>query len=350
MPGFKPKAYLGNGRYIFVSYSHKDSERVNEFIAILQTKYNVWFDEGIHFGKEWDEEIVAKIDGCSLFVFAITENSLNSQNCKDEIVFAKENGIPFINVLFDDIELPKIFRFRYGRIQMLKYFEYADKSKVLEDLVRRSEDIGKTKKDDFAEALKEEDKAPKEEIRTLATPKQESGASGKDYALFVFEKEITIFSINGEEREGVINGKLYFDDDGERVYRLVLLPGESMNSPVNLVEITEVSMLDKAKKSVMGFRSLEPMDARYSHNVLNRGYNCINVDFKTDKDMPFLLTKVETIKLKTRIHSIFGSCLDVEFEVLLNGLANVEYNPDRRAIPDLTTFKIHHCHYKVIRT
>lgn len=343
MSNSRPKAYLGNGKYIFVSYSHKDSERVNEFISILQTRYNVWFDEGIHFGREWDEEIVTKIDGCSLFIYAITENSLESKNCKDEIVFAKDNNIPFINVLFDDIELPKIFKFRYGRIQMLKYFEYRNKNNVLDDLIRRSEEIKLTEKD---APIEDE---PKEEIKRHSAPKKEDNPNMQDYALFTFEKEITIFSINGAKRDQVINSKQYFDDDGNRIYSLVMLPGESMNNPVNQVEISEISMLDENKKPLMKFWSTKPIDGHYSHNVLDRGYNCINIDFKTDKDMPYLFNKVGSILLSTKIYSIFGSCLDVEFEVILNGKANVENNPDVKELPDLVTFKIHHCHYRVIR-
>ena len=128
----KLKAYLGNGNYIFVSYAHKDSEKVFELIRVLQKEYNVWFDEGIRFGREWDEEIVSKIDGCTLFVYAITKNSLESRNCKDEIAYAKDNNIPFLNMLIEDIELPNLFKLRYGRFQMLKYYEYQDKNEIFD--------------------------------------------------------------------------------------------------------------------------------------------------------------------------------------------------------------------------
>ena len=333
----KPKAYLGNSKYIFVSYSHKDSDRVFEFISILQSKYNVWFDEGIHFGREWDEEIVSKIDACSLFIYVITENSLNSKNCKDEIAFAKQNDIPFINVIMDDIELPTIFTFRYGRFQMLKYFEYQIKGEVLHDLERRSEEIKLTLKD-------QENENNEPLVRHSTFRQEESNDLSKDYSLFTLEKEISAFSIDDEE-----NKENYFDDNGERLYRLVLLPGESMNNPVGKVEVFELNMLDEKNKRIAFFSKDDGIDAKYAYNVLDRGYNCINIDILTNKDILYLLNKVKTIKLMTKIHSIFGAVLDVEFEILLNGKEDNKRNPDIKELPDLVTFKIHHCHYHVIR-
>lgn len=334
----RPKAYLGNGKYIFVSYSHKDSSKVYELISILQSKYNVWFDEGIHFGREWDEEIVSKIDGCSLFIYAITENSLNSKNCKDEIAFAKQNDIPFINVIMDDIELPSIFEFRYGRFQMLKYFEYQNKGEALHDLERRSDEIKLTLKDSQSE--------PKDipQVKHSSFRQEDIVNENRDYALFTFEKEISAFSVPIEE--GNTN---YFDDDGERLYRIVFLPGESMNNPVGKVEVFELNMLDEKGKRIAFFKKDEGIDARYAHNVLDRGYNCINIDILTNKDILYLLSKVKTIKLVSKIESIFGVVLDVEFEILLNGKKDNSRNPDIKELEDLVTFNVHHSHYHVLR-
>ena len=47
-------------------------------LVFFKLKYNVWFDEGIHYGKEWDEEIVNKIDGYK----ANNDNHSNQLNLK----------------------------------------------------------------------------------------------------------------------------------------------------------------------------------------------------------------------------------------------------------------------------
>lgn len=340
----KLKAYLGSGNYIFVSYSHKDSDRVFELIEILQKEYNVWFDEGIRFGREWDEEIVSKIDGCSLFVYAITKNSLESKNCKDEIAYAKDSNIPFLNMVIDDIELPNLFKLRYGRFQMLKYYEYHDKNEILEDLKRRSEIIAITKKDSIEN---EETPAPLKVEKKIEV--DEDTYIAKNYALFDFEKEITIFPIYGDEKNNVINNGQYINDSGSLIYRIVMLPTDSVNAPVNRVLVQSLSLVDAKDKVYASLKTNKDIDAQYSSNVLNRGYNCINIDVLTDKDIPYLYNKCQKMYITLRIESIFNVYFDVEYQILMNGKNDTTNNPDTQIIPELVTFNIHHSNYKILK-
>ena len=133
------KAYLGNDPYIFVSYAHKDKEQVLPFIAELQKRYNVWFDEGIHVGTEWEEEIYERLEACDLFIYMITPASLVSKNCKDEIRTARDLNKNFINIVIDSkTELTKVFKFRYGGYQMFFLDTYATLESAVDDLVRKS--------------------------------------------------------------------------------------------------------------------------------------------------------------------------------------------------------------------
>ena len=137
------KAYLGNDPYIFVSYSHKNKNVVYPFIAALQEHYNVWFDEGIHYGQEWETEIAEKLENCTVFLYMITEESLDSANCKDEIHFVRELGKPFLNVLVNkDTVLPKAFTFRYGRYQMCSLFAFSSCEEAVDDLAKKCEALG----------------------------------------------------------------------------------------------------------------------------------------------------------------------------------------------------------------
>ena len=132
-----PKAYLGKDKYIFVSYAHIDKDKVYPVISKLQEKYNVWFDEGIKWGKEWDVEIVQKLSKCSLFLYLVSEKSLKSNNCKDEISYAKDSGLPFINVCIEQVELPEEFKFRYGRYQMCFLYSFHSLDEFLSDFISR---------------------------------------------------------------------------------------------------------------------------------------------------------------------------------------------------------------------
>ena len=133
-------AYLGKEDYIFISYSHKDNDFVYPFIEELQKHYNVWYDEGIRYGREWEEEILEKLSGCYVFIFIVTENSLNSENCADEIYRARESHKNFINVVFDsNIVINDKFMFRYGRYQMCNIDKFPSFVAAIDDLSAKCE-------------------------------------------------------------------------------------------------------------------------------------------------------------------------------------------------------------------
>jgi hypothetical protein len=126
--------------YIFISYAHKDKELIYPFVKALSKKYGIWLDEGINYSREWEEEIASKLDGCSIFIFAITENSLKSENCRDELSLARDSDKRFLNVLFtDDTTLPGWFKLRYGRYQMCYYNRFESAEAVVEDLPKKCE-------------------------------------------------------------------------------------------------------------------------------------------------------------------------------------------------------------------
>ena len=134
------KSYQGNGKYIFISYSHKDNDRVHPFIKALQNKqYNVWFDEGIHYGDDWRKSIAEAISNASLFIYMISENSLKSKHCSNEVAFADENDIPFINILMEDIELPNEFKLSYGRYQMMHLYNYKNINNFVKELEAKTQ-------------------------------------------------------------------------------------------------------------------------------------------------------------------------------------------------------------------
>lgn len=134
-----PKAYLGKDKYIFISYSHRDNASVMPFIAELQKKYNVWFDEGIEFGREWEDEIAARLLGCELFIFMVSDNSLASTNCKDEIHMAREKGKQFINVMTHKTNLPDSFTLRYARYQTCFLYNYPSLDLAVADMEKKCE-------------------------------------------------------------------------------------------------------------------------------------------------------------------------------------------------------------------
>lgn len=81
--------YEGNEQYIFVSYAHRDSDTVVPIIRALQENgFRVWYDQGIQAGTEWPAYIEDHLNRCSRFVVFMTESTVESVNCRNEINYA----------------------------------------------------------------------------------------------------------------------------------------------------------------------------------------------------------------------------------------------------------------------
>ena len=144
----KVVAYQGNEPYIFISYSHNDREKVFPIIAKLQEKYNVWFDDGIHFGDDYKKTIIKHINESSLFIYMVSINSLTSSFCRREIKQAERKNIPFFNVIIEDCldeEEAEEFMFDYEELQMCLLFKISI-DQFLDDVERKAPIISKTVK------------------------------------------------------------------------------------------------------------------------------------------------------------------------------------------------------------
>lgn len=100
------KPYEGNEKYIFVSYCHKDRAYVFPIIEqLVKDGFRVWYDEGIDPGAEWPEIIASHLNGCASCIAFISENSLNSHNCRREINFALLKKKLFISVVLEPVQM-----------------------------------------------------------------------------------------------------------------------------------------------------------------------------------------------------------------------------------------------------
>ena len=116
-------AYHGEEPYIFVSYAHKDSERVFEEIKKFnEAGYHVWYDEGIAPGSEWTDEIADALAGCAVFVVMLTPTSATRENVQNEINFALDEKKPFLAIHLEETELKRGLKLQIGTKQaILKY-------------------------------------------------------------------------------------------------------------------------------------------------------------------------------------------------------------------------------------
>ena len=98
----------------------------------------MWFDNGLHVGQTWEDELAERIMKCSLFVYFITENSLASEYCKNEIHLARNEGKNFVNIqLKKDEPLPAWFKLSYSRYQSCFLDDFATVYDAVDALGKR---------------------------------------------------------------------------------------------------------------------------------------------------------------------------------------------------------------------
>jgi hypothetical protein len=135
-------SYNGYMPYIFVSYAHKDGDSVYPIIERMQIDgYRVWFDEGIDPGTEWDDTIAENIDNCGYLIAFVSKNYLASENCKDELKYARDLSKKIVLVYLEDVQLTSGMAMRMNRLQSIFKYKYIDENEFYNKLYS-SDEIG----------------------------------------------------------------------------------------------------------------------------------------------------------------------------------------------------------------
>lgn len=128
--------YAGALSYIFVSYSHRDTKSVLSVLAELQQHgFRIWYDEGIEPGTDWDDFIAQKIEDCGLVLSFISKNYIDSNNCKDELNFARDLDKKRLLVYLENVELPAGMAMRLNRLQAVHQYLYPDMDSFMDKLL-----------------------------------------------------------------------------------------------------------------------------------------------------------------------------------------------------------------------
>jgi hypothetical protein len=123
-PGIPFAAYKGTDPYIFISYAHKNSDKVFSIISeFRKAGFPVWYDEGIELGKDWSDDIAKALLKCSLFIVFISSSAAESENVDKEIKYALKNKKPFIHIWLDDVTLNPGLDMQISSLQGIMYFK-----------------------------------------------------------------------------------------------------------------------------------------------------------------------------------------------------------------------------------
>ena len=88
--------------FIFISYSHKDTEYANRLADSLEARgIHVWIDERIDFGARWPQAIEENLDRCAAFVVVMTPDSKKSEWVQNELARALRLRMPIYPLLLE---------------------------------------------------------------------------------------------------------------------------------------------------------------------------------------------------------------------------------------------------------
>lgn len=131
----RPFAYHGNDPYVFISYAHADAETIYPIITELQQGLRVWYDQGIEVGSNWSQIIAQHLMDCTGTICFVTPAFLESENCLDEIFFAKDEHKHLMIVYLEHMKLPPDFRLRYGRFHALNLQQFSDTDALIQEIL-----------------------------------------------------------------------------------------------------------------------------------------------------------------------------------------------------------------------
>ncbi len=99
--------------YIYVSYAHRDNEKVQKLIEKLKAMgFRVLYDNGPEAGSDWVESISQKILNSNCLVVFLTENTVQSSSVMQEISFAVSQGKKVVSVCLEDLALSPSVNFQ----------------------------------------------------------------------------------------------------------------------------------------------------------------------------------------------------------------------------------------------
>ena len=129
--------YEGKEKYIFVSYSHKDSAAVLPILnELMSNGYRVWYDSGIEAGTEWPEYIEDHLMSSHLVLVFMSPFAVESRNCRNEINFALELKKEMLIVYLEDTQLLKGMRLQLNSTQSIYRKNHPSDESFIQSLIR----------------------------------------------------------------------------------------------------------------------------------------------------------------------------------------------------------------------
>jgi len=87
----------------FISYSRSVKQEIGQVIKLLRAAgHDVWWDADIPIIEDWWATILKNIEWCEIFIFIVSEKSVQSPYCLEELRYAIARNRPILPFIVDD--------------------------------------------------------------------------------------------------------------------------------------------------------------------------------------------------------------------------------------------------------
>lgn len=117
---------------IFISYSRADKQFIEQFIPLIRKVYgndSLWFDDDIHGGSDWWQLILDEIADCDLFIYLVSNESLESSYCQAELKEALRLNKQILPVVVRRLNPAYPGNIQQDLAELLRKTQYVDMSR-----------------------------------------------------------------------------------------------------------------------------------------------------------------------------------------------------------------------------
>lgn len=123
---------------IFISYSRSDKDIVLPLIKEIDNHLNTkcWIDlNDITIGSFFDDDIRQAIEDCEMVLFMLSDNSINSEWTRKEIIYAQNEKKRIIPIVIDGKGLRGWFKFNFPHIDYIDISSKEQRTKLFDSLM-----------------------------------------------------------------------------------------------------------------------------------------------------------------------------------------------------------------------
>ena len=132
----KPNLQSQKNGFIFISYAHKDFERIKPYLSMLtKERYEYWYDNGIRTGDEWQGVIASNLANCDCLLAFVSENSIYSEYCIKEINYATSKHKPMAVIMLDDVPMPPVLEMHLASLQAIQRFNLSNDRECMDKIL-----------------------------------------------------------------------------------------------------------------------------------------------------------------------------------------------------------------------